>query len=179
MRMLKGNKAPQFEMVALSGKTVTLNPPKDGKILLSFYRYASCPLCNLRVSELNELYPQIKAGGMEMIAVFQSPEASLKAYVGKQNVPFEIIPDPEQKLYKIYGLEKSLLGMLKSMFKPGKFSEAMRKGFKVGPSEGPKTQIPADFIIDENNSILEAFYGNDIGDHMPVESIFKYLNKGE
>jgi hypothetical protein len=53
----------------------------------------------------------------------------------------------------------------------------MNKGFKAGKSEGAKTLIPADFIIDANLNISKSYYGKDIGDHMPIEMIMKEVLK--
>jgi len=37
--------------------------------------------------------------------------------------------------------------------------------------EGDKSIVPADFLIKEDGSIHTAFYGNHIGDHLPIENI--------
>ncbi len=171
MRLIEGQKAKDLNTTDIFDNEITLENFKGKKILLSFYRYASCPLCNLRVSELIEQDNYFKEKGLEILAIFQSPKESILEYVGKQNVPFPIIADPEQRLYKLYGVEVSCLGLIRALFKPGKFKEALNKGFHTGTMEGPKSRIPADFIIDENKIILKAYYGKDIGDHMPIEMI--------
>ncbi|MBV1756715.1 MAG: AhpC/TSA family protein [Dethiosulfatibacter sp.] len=171
MRLIEGQKAKDFEVKDIFDNNITLEKHRGKKILLSFYRYASCPLCNLRVSELIEQDDYFKEKGLELIAIFQSPADRILEYVGKQNTPFPIIADPEQRLYKLYGVEVSGLGLIKALFKPGKFKEALNKGFHTGTMEGPKSRIPADFLIDEKGIILKAYYGKDIGDHMPIEMI--------
>ncbi len=107
MRLKEGEKAINFTVTDLSGKTISLEDFKDKKILLSFYRYASCPLCNLRISQLIQQYNDLKKKGLVIIAFFQSPKESMLQYVGKQNVPFLLIPDPEREIYKLYRIEKS------------------------------------------------------------------------
>lgn len=37
--------------------------------------------------------------------------------------------------------------------------------------------LPADFLIDENGYIVEAYYGQDIGDHIPFERIENFLKE--
>ncbi|MDF1618421.1 peroxiredoxin family protein [Petrocella sp. FN5] len=174
--MIKENsKANLFVAEDLFGNKISLEAYKGKKILLSFFRYASCPLCNLRVQELIRNQQLFKERGLEILAVFQSPKDSLLQYVGKQNAPFPIITDPEERLYKLYQVEASAFGMMKAMFKPGKFVQAAKAGFIPGKGEGSKTRIPADFLIDQNLKIAKAYYGKDIGDHMPLNTIFEFL----
>jgi peroxiredoxin len=176
MRLIEGQKAKDFSTSDIFGNEIILENFKGKKILLSYYRYASCPLCNLRVSELIEQETYFKEKGLVLLAVFQSPKDRILEYVGKQNTPFPIIADPEQRLYKLYGVEVSGLGLIRALFKPGKFKEALNKGFHTGTMEGPKSRIPADFIIDEDGIILKAYYGKDIGDHMPIETIREVID---
>jgi peroxiredoxin len=176
MRLTEGQKAIDFKTNDIFGNEITLENLRGKKILLSFYRYASCPLCNLRVSELVEQDAFFKEKDLSLLAIFQSPKDRILEYVGKQNTPFPIIADPEQRLYKLYGVEVSGLGLIRALFKPGKFKEALSKGFHTGTMEGPKSRIPADFIIDEDGIILKAYYGKDIGDHMPIEMIREVIN---
>ncbi len=44
--------APEFAVADVFGVPVRLADYRGQRLLLSFYRYASCPLCNLRVHEL-------------------------------------------------------------------------------------------------------------------------------
>ncbi len=175
MRLVEGQKAINFTVKDIFGNEVSLSDYKGKKLLLSFYRYASCPLCNLRVNDLIKQEPIFKKNGMEMLAIFQSPKESIKEYVGKQDAPFPIIADPTRKLYKLYGVETSVLGVFKALLKPEKFKDAKKKGFKPGTVEGAKSLIPADFIIDGNLNISKVYYGNDIGDHMPINMIMEFL----
>lgn len=175
MRLKKGQRAVNFKVKDIFGNEISLADYKGKILLLSFYRYASCPLCNLRVNQLIQHEPIFKKSGMEMLAIFQSPQESIIKYVGKQDAPFPIIADPQRELYKLYGVETSIRGTLRALFKPSKFKEALNKGFKPGKSEGAMTLIPADFIIDANLNISKVYYGKDIGDHMPIETIFNTL----
>lgn len=175
MRLDKGQKAIDFKAKDIFDNEITLENYKGKKLLLSFYRYASCPLCNLRVNELIQHASIFKEKGLDMLAVFQSPRDSILEYVGKQNAPFPIIADPDRVLYKLYGVETSVIGTLKAFLRPGRFADAMSKGFMPGKTEGDKTRIPADFIIDADLNVVKAYYGKDIGDHMPIEMIIEFL----
>jgi hypothetical protein len=38
--------------------------------------------------------------------------------------------------------------------------------------------MPADFLIDENDKLVEADYGSDAGDHIPIERIELFASRG-
>ncbi len=52
---------------------------------------------------------------------------------------------------------------------------AARKGFLPGKMEGEKAMIPADFLIGPDLIAEKVYYGNDIGDHMPIRDIEAWL----
>ncbi len=175
MKLTPGTTAAEFNATDLHSKPISLEQYKGHKILLSFYRYAACPFCNLRVHHMIRQQPEWERKGLKSIAVFHSPKSSILKNVGKQNPTFPIIPDPQKKLYKLYGVEKSVLGLVAGVRRMGDFIESARKGFfKIAPENGMHS-MPADFLIDENGVIVEAYYGKDLGDHLPFEQIENWL----
>jgi len=55
--------ARPFRMTDLEGNMVSLDSYRGSYLFLSFQRYAGCPLCNLRLHELAESTPKLKASG--------------------------------------------------------------------------------------------------------------------
>jgi thioredoxin-dependent peroxiredoxin len=176
MRLKVGEKAPLFKTTDIGDVIIDLHAHRGSKVLLSFYRYASCPLCNLRINRLIKLYPDLRKKGLKIISIFQSPKESILEYVGKQDAPFPIVPDPSQKLYKLYGVETSWLGFAKAGLEISKLVETTKLGFLPGKVEGDMNRIPADFLIDENGIIQTAFYGKDISDHLGESEILKFVD---
>jgi len=39
--------------------------------------------------------------------------------------------------------------------------------------------VPADFLIGPDLTVQIAYYGSDIGDHLPIEKICQWLDKSE
>src|SRR5262245_18619131 len=99
MHIQSGTLAPLFQAVDLFGNAVDLAAYRGKPLLLSFFRNAACALCNLRVHNLIERYATYQRAGLEMMAIFESPAASMLQYVGKQDAPFPIIADPDAQLY--------------------------------------------------------------------------------
>lgn len=175
MRMQPGQIAPDFTINDIFGNPVRLQAFRGKKILLSFYRYASCPLCNLRINELIKRHSQFQQNGLEIIAVFQSSVDSIREYVGKQDAPFPIIADPDQILYRSYGVTPSWWKFFKAIMRIREIFQSFTLGYLPGKIDGNITMVPADFLIDENINISIAYYGKDIGDHLPINHIEQEL----
>lgn len=172
-RLLPGQRAPVFRASDLNNQMIDLASQQGDKVLLCFFRYASCPLCNLRISELIREHDHLTEHGIRVLAVFQSPAEKLHQYVGRQAPPFAIIPDPQTRLYQRYGLESSWKGFFRAwtLGLPRVVKAVIGEGFLPGSMEGDIHRIPGDFLIDEQGVLLDVYYGVDIGDHMPLDRI--------
>ena len=176
-RIKVNDKAPTFTAIDVNGTKIDLEKYKGKKVFLAFFRYASCPVCNFRMHDILENYDQIKASGYEIIAVYESTNETLDEFLKDENVPFPIIGDSELVLYKKYRVEKSFWRTIGSIFDKKVTSNKTKgkelfKGKKL-KKDGNLTRIPADFLIDKNGIITTAYYGSDIGDHLPLEQIIK------
>jgi thioredoxin-dependent peroxiredoxin len=169
-----GEKAPNFEVTDANGNAIKLDQLKGKKVYVAFFRYAGCPICNFRIHELIQNYDSIKSEGYNIIAIYESSNATLKDYLADTPVPFSIVGDPDLKLYKKYGVEKSFWKTMRTPFRK-QSREAMVKGSELFPEkykrDGNRTRIHADFLIDENGLLKVVHYGKNIGDHLPVSEI--------
>jgi len=176
MKLTQGNMAPNFEAFDFEGiKQSLLNT--ELPVLLTFFRHAGCPMCNLRTREMINDYDKFKAYNLKIVTIFESPEKSIRRDVGKQKPPFPIIPDPERKLYKLFGVTISWIGFVKIFFiRPKHVFEAIfRNGFIPKFAEATP-MMPADFLINPDGTIRIAYYGKDIGDHLPFEQLYTALD---
>lgn len=155
------------------GNTVDLNSFRGQKVLITFFRVATCPFCNMAVQELINGHEELEKKGIKVIALFSSTAEEIHEYAGKQNPPFPIIADPDFKIYEQYGIKISFKGLMKTMLKPVRVFDAMISGFFNLKSMSKKPIIPADFLIDENHKIIKAHYGSDYGDHISVPELLK------
>jgi thioredoxin-dependent peroxiredoxin len=174
-QLKKGDNAPTFTVIDSKGETIQLENYRGKKVFLAFFRYASCPVCNFRMNEIIQNYEAIQSKGYVFVAVFESNNETLQSYLTETEVPFPIVGDPELVLYKKYGVQKSFWRMVGSMFNKKtksnlKEGKILVKGKNL-KRDGNMSRIPADFIIDENGKIAMAYYGKNIGDHLPLEII--------
>ncbi|ARN22192.1 redoxin domain-containing protein [Piscinibacter gummiphilus] len=176
MPLHQGDAVPDFETSDMFGRAIRLSDLKGRPVLLSFMRYASCPMCNLRVRELVLAHKRLSREGLVMLVVFQSSAESMREYVGRHDAPFALIPDPDMTLYRLFEAERSWAGLLA----PSNAVHAVRafcKGFAPGRIEGPFNRLPADFLIGIDGRIDLAFYARAAGDHVPLDEVSSWLKR--
>lgn len=174
MRMQPGQKVKNINLPAIDGSTFDLESIKGKKILLSFFRFASCPFCNLRLHELVKHYDEF-GEDFSIVAIFDSPLANLVQHAEGHHAPFPILADESNSCYREYGVEHSIVGMLKGMiFRMPTLLKGMLKGYIPLKIKGRMTTMPADFLVDSEGIIRTAYYGKDEGDHLSFDIIKKF-----
>lgn len=170
--------APTFITTDVNGTTVNLADYKGKKVLLSFYRNVGCPVCNLRFHELQEEVDYFKEKGLIVLAVYESSADNMIQYIESETFYATMIPNPDQSLYRLYKIDKSMGKMMKGMFygAMGKMKKGKKLFKQKIKQDGNASRIGADFLIDENGNIKKAYYGKYLGDHLPLVEIREFLN---
>ena len=142
--------------------------------LLSFFRDAACPFCNFRIYELTGRHAELSARGLDIIAVFSASQAEVLRFAGQRPRPFPLAADPTSSAHQIYGIERSLWRKLKAIVTR---VPTLLKGLRLVGLAGLNTSnlMPADFLIDQDGRIVEAYYGSDAGDRIPLELVERLL----
>lgn len=178
MRRTVGEPAAPFRLPAIDGSTLDLAALSGRPFLLSFFRFAACPFCNLRLHELATRFPEITeaADDFTIVAVFDSPLDNLQRHANRHTPLFPVLADPDNTVYRAWGIEHSMLGVLKGMiFRMPTLLDAMfGKGYMPWRIQGSMTTMPADFLIDRGGVIRVAHYGADEGDHLPFTDILSF-----
>jgi peroxiredoxin len=177
-RLRRNDSVPEFDLRVFGGRRCSHEDLVGGWTLLSFHRYASCPVCNLTLQEYRRRYEQLRLLGVEKVAVFHSPVEKLEQYMASDAFPFTILADPDRSAYKAFAVEPRRL----SLFKPGTtsaFLKTLGKTWLSTPlsADGPISTCPADFIVGPDTRVLYARYGEHIGDSLSVEELMRVLPK--
>jgi thioredoxin-dependent peroxiredoxin len=178
MKIQAPQEAPLFSIKDVNGTSVNLADYKGKKVMLTFYRNVGCPVCNVRFHELEEQAAYFKSKGMILLAIYESTADNMKKYLDGESVFATMIPNPEQNLYELYDIDRSMGKMMKGMFH-GAMGK-MKKGKKLFKQkikqDGNSNRIGADFLIDEKGNVQTAYYGKYVGDHLPLNDIKSFLN---
>lgn len=179
-RLQKTDLAPAFTLPTLDGSSVSLGSLRGKRTLLTFFRHAGCPFCNLRVHHLIEAYPRLERLGVQVIGVFGSSLEGLRARVGQQNPPFPLLADPDDAIHNLYGTGHSVLGFMASFAPNGiaAFLEGSRLGIVHGSTDGEATRMPADFLIGADLRIEAALYGGNAFEHISIKALEQWGQNG-
>ena len=177
MRLQSGQHAPEFKLFNINGEEFNTESLKGKRYLLTFYRFASCPFCNLRVHQLTNKYAQYN-DNFEVIAVFDSTLENLQKYATRHQPPFPVLADKDNNIHCLYHIEHSISGVLKGiLFKFPTLMFSILKGYIPWRIKGSLSGMPADFLVNENGIIDTAYYGNNEGDHISLHRVKQYANR--
>lgn len=172
MRLTIGTPAPTFVKNDLRGDVLDLQAMlKEKPVWIGFFRFAACPLCNLRVHQMVGEWKRFEPL-CQFIGVFQSPGSAFEGFLSKHTPPFWVVSDPELELFNGYAIENSLL---KAVFHPQGLKDglaAQKAGFSSSlsdPKHGASLRIPADFIVARDGTLAAARYGGFVSDSMPFD----------
>src|ERR1043165_4823 len=178
MRIEAGDRAPDFSTDDVDGQPQSLQRYRGEPLLLQFYRYAGCPMCDLRLHDFAREYPVLRDRGVRVLAFFHSGPERIRRHLRDRPLPFPVVGDSSQVVYRRYGVESSAMRLLLSAAKPSFYWDwvrAMRHGY-WGTVHWQMATMPADFLIGPDQTIRLAHYGRDIGDHMSVATILQEID---
>lgn len=178
-KLFKDIKVPNISTTDATGNKIKLqNLLKDNdKVLICFFRPVWCPICNKRTHELIERYDELKKKGIEVIAIYPSKQETMAQYVKDAKIPFPVISDPDEIIYKQYAVERSMQ-KLKASFEVEGLKEVLARGKKLYkgksyPKNGEKYDsiINADFLVGSKRVLEVAYYGDYVGDHYSLDKL--------
>ena len=177
MRLKPPQATPTLPLADIDGRPIRIG---DGrKLLLSVFREAACPFCNVRVYELTHDHDDLRARGLDIVAIFHSDERDVRRFIARQPRPFRMVADPEGRAHAAFGAERSGFGKVRAMLLR---LPALVKGLRLlGRVPGARRSgalMPADFLIDGAGRIVATHYGRDAGDHMPMARILRFAEDG-
>ena len=177
MRLTVGTLAPAFKALTRDGGEFDLAAFRGRTVLVKFYRFATCPVCNLHLHRFLREYPAVKALGLETVVLYHSPQARLEKKQ-REETPFPLVADPDKRIFRTFGVEQSWRGMF-SLAVWRDYLLAMLKGFSPGmlSHDGGITGHPADFIVDPDGRIAYAHYGKDYADSMTAADVVNVASR--
>ncbi len=170
-------------MPDMTGKLIKLSDYKKHKLLLCFFRYASCPWCNLALHRLVLEAPRLDKLDLKVIAFIQSEPENIQRYIYDRHSPlpnFPVIADPKRKIYDLYHIDDSLKPLARAaVHVPNWFRATIGKGFRQGKVDGSLSLVPAHFLIGPQNlTIHSAGYSNDYFQDWPMIEILEFAQFG-
>ncbi|MFY4722098.1 peroxiredoxin-like family protein [Streptomyces sp. LaBMicrA B280] len=152
-----GAHAPHFSLPSATGRTVALEDLlAHGPVVLTFYRGAWCPYCNIALQHLQRHHADITARGARLVAVSpQIPDESL-SLSEKHDLAFDVLSDIGSVTAQRYGVAFRTSDELAAHYaRSGLELERFNDGHaRVLP-------IPATYVIDRSGVVRWAFVDTD------------------
>ena len=109
---LEGKKCPDF-LVESTGDKKLSNGDFEGKnLVIFFYPKDNTPGCTLEGQDFRDNYEEFKKFNAEILGVSRDSIKSHVNFIEKQNFPFDLLSDPDEKMCKSFDVmrEKSMYG---------------------------------------------------------------------
>ncbi|MDA8546362.1 peroxiredoxin family protein [Euryarchaeota archaeon] len=167
-----GDDAPSIVLPATDGSTFDLSTYKGKRVILTFFRFDSCPFCNLRIHRLVKRWGEFPEHTV-MVGIFDASISNLSKRMKKHKVPFTLVADETYEHFLSNGVRKSFLRvMLAPLRAPLTFLETLVKGYvPLTLSPAKLSTLPVDILIGADGKIVEAHYCKDTVDHMPIDKM--------
>ena len=111
-----GERAPDFTLPDATGREVSLvDLVAEGAVVLTFYRGAWCPYCNLQLKAYQEILDELEEAGARLVAVSpMTPDNSL-SFAEKADLRFTVLSDAGAQVAERYGLVFALEGSYRDL----------------------------------------------------------------
>lgn len=167
-----GQPAPLFELPDAHGTPVRLAELlARGPVVLSFYRGAWCPFCNLELRALQQALPQLQAAGATLVAVSpELPDYSLPL-IEREGLAFPVLSDLGNTVARQFGIVFPLEG------------EIRRISLEVFQVDLPKFNgepsweipVPATFVIASDRTVQMAFFDPEFRHRVEPQAVLDCL----
>ena len=172
-----GEAMPQIKLPAIDGLQFDNYSLKGKKYLLTFFRFATCPFCNMRIAQLIKAKSEM-GEDFEIVAIFESEIEHLKKHANKHLAKFPILADHKREYYQLFGVKKSVMGMFKGMlFRMPTLIKAMFQGYIPHEVSSRAFIMPLSLLVDEQGVIQAIYHGKDDGDHIPLEQVMSFVKE--
>jgi peroxiredoxin Q/BCP len=111
IKNLEGKKCPKFSAEATNQQTISNKTYEDKNVVIYFYPKDSTPGCTTEGQEFRDNYKKFKKCNTEILGVSRESIKSHENFKSKENFPFELLSDQDEKVCKAFDVMK-----MKSMY---------------------------------------------------------------
>jgi peroxiredoxin len=120
-----------------------------GPVMLVFYRGDWCPYCNGQLASYAREVEEFENRGIQVAGVSVDPPSNNARMVGKLQLPFPLLSDPEGELARLFGLW----------------------------DEGEGVAVPSVVVVDQSGEVRYLYRGRDLADRPTDDEVFAALDE--
>ncbi len=167
-----GERIEPFTVTTIRKEQRTLPAKTDALWHLQFRRFAGCPVCNFHLRSFARELDRIRNANIHELVFFHSDAAEL--LVHQDQLPFDVVGDPEKEWYRHFGVSKSVRAVLD----PRAWAAGVRGLASAlgdpATANGGRLGLPADFLIDGDGTIVAVKYGAHADDQWSIEELLAH-----
>lgn len=152
-----GAQAPRFTLPSATGTPVSLAELlAEGPVVLTFYRGAWCPYCNIALRALQRHHDDVTARGARLVAVSPQVADESLSLAEKHELGFDVLSDIGSDVAERYGIAFDLPDELADLYDSF--------GFELQRTNGGHRRtlpLPATYVIDRDGTVRWAFVDSD------------------
>ncbi len=118
MKLLVGDKAPDFTLPSTSGEPFTLSEElknRENSLVLFFYPGDFSTLCTREAIAFRDEIDQLEEQNADVIGISTNNMKSHRRFRKKFQLPFELLSDPAGEVCRMYDAYRPLLGQASRM----------------------------------------------------------------
>jgi peroxiredoxin len=167
----RGDRFPSFNLANANNETRSLRDfLSNGPLIVSFYRGAWCPYCNLEINALQQRLPEINATGAQLVAISpQLPDKSIDQ-VNNSHLSFEVLSDIGNLVAKECGLVFTLPEPLRPIYEAWEIDIPDHNG-----DNSFELPIPATYIINSAGKVHYAHVDMDYTRRLEPDIIIEQI----
>lgn len=167
-----GQKAKDFILPNAQGEDISLSHLlEQGPAVLVWYRGGWCPYCNMHMRKMNDILPELKSQGAQLVAI--SPESPDNAEGTQVDLAltYPVLSDIGNHVARTYGLVYPVNSTVDQWMK--------EKGVDIAAinnSTTPELPLAATYVVDTDGTIVYAFVDEDYKERAEPADVLKALD---
>lgn len=165
-----GEKAPDATLHTMDGQAVQLaDLYSSAPTVLVFYRGGWCPYCNKQLGRISAIEKEIRAAGLQIVAVSPDAPALLRETAEKAGMDYSLMSDSDADAIRAFGLA----------FRVDDATIEQYRGFNIDLEKSAGGQnhhilpVPSVYIIDQQGLIRYAYSNPDYKQRANEQEILK------
>ena len=169
-----GDRAPAFVLRDADGEQVAAEALlARGLLVVSFYRGAWCPYCNIDLRALEAILPEYRALGAGLVAISPQTAANSRRSARENGLSFPILSDPGNAVAAAFGVRFALPDYLVALYR-----DTFKNDLAVVNGDASWTlPMPSRFVICPHGVILHAEVGPDYTQRPEPADLLPVLRK--
>ncbi len=141
-----------------------------GPLVISFYRGGWCPYCNLELRAYQEILPEIKNLGAQLVGISpELPDNSI-SLTEKYSLKFQILSDIENEVAREFGIVYHVEEELQEAYK--------NLGIDLVSTQGNNNYelpVPATYVVNTNGNVILSYVNTDYTKRLEPSTVLESL----